>query len=169
MSHSINIHHPRTGEVISMDYWVNKDLNNFLVHMIMSSKYLAKQKIFHLKQIKIRLFEANMFWAEKRRKSWGLGLKYWLFAGLNVGNDIFIHEKLNKYESIAHIIHEYCHLIFGDDERTVHEKAIELCLRIIQNYDKILWSFENKTISHSVSKENYEHALRYLNATKDLF
>ena len=169
MVHTININHPRTKQVIPMEYWVNKNLNNSLVHIIMSCKYLAEQKIFHLKQINVRLFEANMFWAEKHRKSFGLGIRYWIFAGLNVGIDIFIHKDLNKYETIAHILHEYCHLIFGDNEKIVHEKAMELCLKIIQNYDKILWTFENKTIAHSVSKGEYEYALRYLNATKDLF
>tara|TARA_Y100000310_G_C20547116_1_gene746133 strand:+ start:284 stop:787 length:504 start_codon:yes stop_codon:yes gene_type:complete len=165
----IPINHPKTGKKIQVRTWIDRRLNIYLTHLIICVQYLHKNRIFDLTDISVRVFRADFSSFVEKHRHHIIGMRYWLYAASNIGNDIFIHKGLNKYESIAHIIHEICHIKFGNNERLVHSKAQELCMRIIQKYDNILFTFENKKIANSVTKADYEIALIYLHGTRHLF
>ena len=166
---AITIEHPRTGEKIQVRVWNDHRLNIYSTHIIMCIQYLYKNRIFDLTDIGVRVFRADFSSFVEEHHHHLIGMRYWLYAALNIENNIFIHSGLNKYESIAHILHEIGHIKFGDNEKLIHSKAQELCLKIVQNYDRIIFTFENKRIANSVTKAEYEIALRYLYGTRHLF
>jgi hypothetical protein len=159
----IDIRHPLTGASASMTVWKDGQLNLLFTHILMSSRHLAANGFYAIKPIEVSIWVADMgAWAAKYGNCWK-------FASLSLGNNIFIHQNLIKPQQIGHILHEYCHLLFGNNEQDVHKAAIEICEKVIQHYDDIILSFQNKTVAYYVSKSDYEDALGYLKATISLF